>query len=84
MAAAEIDEETVSTYLDDVTRGFASPLRLFIGLVPPAAQRCSFYIDIPQALRPSPLNLIYRSLSGRVQSIDADKVFFNFLDYDAY
>jgi hypothetical protein len=35
-------------------------------------------------LRPSPLNLIYRSLSGRVENINPDAVFLNFLDLDAY
>ena len=61
-----------------------SPLRLFLGLVPPPMQRWSLYVDIPQVFRPSPLNLIYRSLSGRVQSIDPESVFLNFLDFDAY
>jgi GNAT superfamily N-acetyltransferase len=85
MAAAEIGGEvSVSTASVDMKCGFASPLRLFIGLIPPAAQRRALYVDIPQMFRPSPLNLIYRSLSGRVESIDLDTVFFNFLDFDAY
>jgi GNAT superfamily N-acetyltransferase len=83
MAAAEFDKASSPTHLDNV-RGFASPLRLFIGLIPAAAQRPSFYIDIPQSLRPSPLNLIYRSISGRVGSISLDRVFFSYLDFDAY
>lgn len=64
--------------------GTASPLRLFIGMTPATWQRPALYVDIPSRLRPSPLNLIYRSLSGRVASIDADAVFLNFLDFDAY
>ncbi len=84
MAAAEFDDTSVTAVLDSTTSGLASPLRLFIGLIPPEAQRPSFFIDIPNVLRPSPLNLIYRSLSGRVESIDANKVFFSFLDFDAY
>jgi GNAT superfamily N-acetyltransferase len=84
MAVAELDETSITADLDGTTGGFASPLRLFIGLIPPAAQRRSLYIDIPKMLRPSPLNLIYRSLSGRVGSIDVDNVFFSFLDFDAY
>ncbi len=84
MAAAEICSDRAAPDLLDKASGFASPLRLFIGLVPPAAQRPAFYVDIPYALRPSPLNLIYRSLSGRVATIDPNAVFFNFLDFDAY
>jgi hypothetical protein len=35
-------------------------------------------------LRPSPLNLIYRSLSGRVAQLDPTAIRFTFLDFDAY
>lgn len=66
------------------SEGIASPLRIFIGMTPPEWQRPALYIDIPRRLRPSPLNLIYRSLSGRVASINPDAVFLNFLDFDAY
>lgn len=85
MAAAELGGAVSAVASPIGTEGgFASPLRLFIGLVPAVAQRFALYTDIPQRLRPSPLNLIYRSLSGRVGGIDLDSVFFNFLDFDAY
>ncbi|MCL2657708.1 MAG: GNAT family N-acetyltransferase [Betaproteobacteria bacterium] len=86
MATAEIGgEASVTAAHVDMTSGFASPLRLFIGLIPPsAARRLALYVDIPKTLRPSPLNLIYRSLSERMGAIDLDAVFFNFLDFDAY
>jgi GNAT superfamily N-acetyltransferase len=61
-----------------------SPLRLFIGLVPTGANNFNYYVDIPKRLRPSPLNLIYRSLSGRVPHISQGSVFFSFIDFDAY
>lgn len=85
MAVAEIgDTATIAESPVDAMGGFASPLRLFIGLVPSVAQNTALYVDIPQKLRPSPLNLIYRSLSERVESIDPSAVFLNFLDFDAY
>ena len=84
MATAEIDEEFITADLVDTIGGLPTALRLFIGLIPPAAQLPSLYVDIPQALRPSPLNLIYRSLSGRIEFLDPDNIFFNFLDFDAY
>jgi len=62
----------------------SAPVRLFIGLVPSVAQKSAVHVRIPVRLRPSPLNLIYRSLSGRVPTIRADSVFLNFLDFDAY
>jgi hypothetical protein len=42
------------------------------------------YASIPQRLRPSPLNLIYRSLSGRAPQLDPSNIRFTFLDFDAY
>ena len=81
MASAEIGVANAST---DGAETLVSPLRLFLGKVPLPAQRMSLYINIPHKLRPSPLNLIYRSLSGRLPAIDGDAVFLNFLDFDAY
>jgi hypothetical protein len=83
-ATAEIDNLYAASDLVDTKGRFTSPLKLFIGMIPTVAKRHSLFFDIPRALRPSPLNLIYRSLSGRVDSIDTDHVFFNFLDFDAY
>lgn len=80
MAAAEVDviapEAKKSASI--------SPLRLFLGQVPSTWQRHAFYVDIPKRLRPSPLNLIYRSLTGRVKAIDSGAVFLGFIDFDAY
>lgn len=85
MATAEIGGAALAAAMPmGRTGGFTSPLRLFIGRVPAAAQRLALYADIPQQLRPSPLNLIYRSFSGRVNTIDLDAVFLHFLDFDAY
>ena len=61
-----------------------SPLRLFIGLVPEGACRFRRYPSITQRLRPSPLNFIYRSLTGSQQSLEPGAVGFSFLDFDAY
>jgi len=80
LAAAEID--TIAHCGKAST--FNSPLRIFIGMVPADWRRSSAYVDIPNRLRPSPLNLIYRSLSGRFENIDPDSVFLSFLDFDAY
>jgi len=67
----------------DAGGGWA-PARLYLGLVPDAERRFTGYPAIPQRLRPSPLNLIYRSLSGRVPQLDAAAIRFSFLDFDAY
>lgn len=41
------------------------------------------FIPIPERFKPSPLNLIYRSLSGKVPVL-SDSVNFSFLDFDPY
>jgi GNAT superfamily N-acetyltransferase len=61
-----------------------SPLRLFIGLAPDASSSYWNYASIPMRLRPSPLNLIYRSFAPRVSALDPARIAFSFLDFDAY
>jgi GNAT superfamily N-acetyltransferase len=58
--------------------------RLSLGLLPAGCGRSALYRAIPQRLRPSPLNLIYRDLSGADRRIDPRSVYFTFLDFDAY
>ena len=64
---------------------FASPgARIFLGLIPDRARRFHFYGDIPQRLRPSPLNFIYRSLSENAAPLEKGNIRLTFLDFDAY
>ena len=60
------------------------PLRLFIGLAPDSTSNYWNYASIPLKLRPSPLNLIYRSFTERVAALDPARIQFSFLDFDAY
>lgn len=62
----------------------AAPLRLFLGLLPDAERRFRGYIEIPKRVRPSPLNLIFRSLSAPGSQLDPTRIRFSFLDFDAY
>ena len=61
-----------------------SPARLFIGLVTSGSSTFSSYFDIPQKVRPSPLNFIYRSLKEGEAAPDKGSIQFSFLDFDAY
>jgi GNAT superfamily N-acetyltransferase len=59
--------------------------RIFVGLVPPTAARTSAYMDLPNRLRPVPLNLIYKPLTHGVPArLTASNIFFDFLDFDAF
>ncbi len=59
-------------------------LRLFIGLAPDSASNYWNYLSIPQRLRPSPLNLIWRSFKPGAKALDPSAIRFSFLDFDAY
>ena len=61
-----------------------APLRLFLGLAPDATANYWNYRSIPQRLRPSPLNLIYRSFNPAISALDPAAIRFSFLDFDAY
>lgn len=63
---------------------WGSPVHLYLGLVPATASKFTTFVDIPNAMRPSPLNLIFRSLRGSSLNVAAGAVFFSFLDFDAY
>lgn len=60
------------------------PLRLWLGLDPRIDWRGSLFAPIPERLRPSPLNLAYRDLTGGGFAPDSDRVIFQALDFDAY
>ena len=61
-----------------------SPVRLHLGLLPDGVGGLGSYVDTPQRLRPSPLNLMYRPLSATGSVVEPGRVHFNFLDFDAY
>lgn len=59
-------------------------LQLRIGLDPSIDWKRSLYINVPQWLRPSPLNLIFLDLTGKKRKIAPNRVLFRALDFDAY
>lgn len=60
-----------------------NPLRLWIG-VGVGKQANRSYTPIPSFLKPSPLNLIYKSLTDDSRMIDAKNTEFFLSDFDAY
>lgn len=82
-AYAELTLQKAPGITNDADHIF-SPFRLFVGLLPTGT--CSFrnYVSIPQRLRPSPLNFIYRSLVNQPATLEQGSVYFSFLDFDAY
>ncbi len=60
------------------------PLRVYLGLDPGAAWAASGFIPIPQRLRPSPLNLVWRDLAGEAPMPDVTRMIYRPLDSDLY
>lgn len=61
-----------------------SPMRLYVGLEPRGLRRARAHVDIPQKLRPSPLNFIYKPLSAGRDRLEPGHTSFSFIDFDAY
>lgn len=84
-AYAELTRDSIAAGMDDsVGAPSLSPVRLLLGLAPDDSSNYWNYASIPQRLRPSPLNLIYRSFAPRVTQLDPARIQFTFLDFDAY
>ena len=60
------------------------PLRVWIGLDPGMDWARSTYWSIPTRLRPSPLNLVFKDLSGQGLYPDPSRLVFRALDFDPY
>ena len=59
------------------------PLRMWIGL-DPHLERRGVLAPLPDRLKPSPLNLIFRDLAGKNRQLDRATTRFTLLDFDAY
>ncbi len=81
-AYAELEAGSVALRQADGKAAY--PVRLFIGLAPDASSNYRNYANIPARLRPSPLNLIWRAFTPRAPQLDAARIQFTFLDFDAY
>jgi GNAT superfamily N-acetyltransferase len=65
--------------------GPAAPLlRVWLGLDPAVEWRRSAFVPIPARLRPSPLNLLFKDLTGGAFQPDPQRVLFRAIDFDAY
>lgn len=60
------------------------PLRLWLGLDPRIDWKGSAFLPIPMRLRPSPLNLVFKDLTGGGFLPDPDRIVFRGVDFDAF
>lgn len=83
-AYAELLFPNLNILSTPVVAPMLSPVRLYLGLTPITCPISRRYLDIPQRLRPSPLNFIYKRLAGSTNQIAQGRVSFSFIDFDAY
>ena len=62
----------------------ANPLRLWIGYDPGRRWSRSLYVDIPERLRPAPLNWLLLDLTGRGRVPDPRAISIAAVDFDAF
>jgi hypothetical protein len=60
------------------------PLRVWLGLDPAIDWTGSLYLAIPQRWRASPLNVVFKDLSGGSLHPDAARLIFRAIDFDAF
>jgi len=65
-------------------RAIPYPIKLWIGLDAWVDWTRSLYMDIPERFKPSPLNLIFKDLTGKQRELLPDQVIFQAIDFDAY
>ena len=59
------------------------PLKIWIGLSN-NLQIKGLFFDLPDRLKPSPLNLIFKDLSGHLDPVQKNNIYLELLDFDAY
>tara|TARA_B100001540_G_scaffold124091_1_gene110634 strand:+ start:35 stop:883 length:849 start_codon:yes stop_codon:yes gene_type:complete len=77
-----LPNDNTSIVFDKKKFNFFLP-HLFIGLIPKKNNKNLFF-KVPNFLKPSPLNFLYKDISGKNSIIDVKKCFFSYLDFDAY
>lgn len=58
--------------------------QVFVGLLPGATSMTGLSVSLPERLRPSPLNFIYKPLANGCPKLAKGDVMFDFLDFDAF
>jgi hypothetical protein len=80
----EFDEKITAPFRTSSKKINLNPLKVWIGIDGRIRWNKSWYAPIPQKLKPSPLNLIFKDLTGKGITLDVSNVKFQTIDFDAY
>ena len=61
-----------------------NPFNVWVGLDPGCDWGRSFYMTLPERFKPSPLNLIFKDLSGEGRTLNPERIYISLFDFDAY
>lgn len=61
-----------------------NPVNIWVGLDAGLNWEGNMYCNFPAFLKPSPLNFIFKDLSGANRELSIEKIKFSFLDFDAF
>jgi GNAT superfamily N-acetyltransferase len=80
---AQLTSRTVKQQNSSKCKKRMAPFKVWIGLSSSMKKRGLFF-KLPKALKPVPLNLIYKNLSGENMVFNPTDVLFELIDFDAY
>ncbi|MFA4852606.1 MAG: GNAT family N-acetyltransferase [Bacteroidales bacterium] len=61
-----------------------NPVKLYVGIDNSIIWNKSMYYNVPKKLRQSPLNMIFKDLTGNNLKLDVNNVKFQLIDFDGY
>jgi GNAT superfamily N-acetyltransferase len=68
---------------NDLMRSYCTPFKMWIGIGNNLRLR-GVFIDLPKPIRPAPLNLTFKDLTGRLPVFRKEDVSFELIDFDVY
>jgi len=60
-----------------------APLKMWIGMGENSTKK-GIFLNLPNKLKPSPLNFILKDMTGKFSSVKKEEIFFELIDFDAY
>jgi len=89
---SETDKPMIFSKITDLPKNISAnqlkkkamlPVKLWIGISKEVKQK-GFFLNLPDKLKPSPLNLIFKDLSGTLPVLKKEDIYFELIDFDAY
>jgi GNAT superfamily N-acetyltransferase len=80
---SKITEAPKTIAVNQLKKKALLPIKLWIGVAKEVKQK-GFFLNLPDKLKPSPLNLIFKDLSDTMPVLKKEDIYFELIDFDAY